>query len=305
VKVVVTGGAGYLGAELVAVLSARTDLEEIVVYDNLSRGSHGLITGPPLGSTPVRFAIADILDSRSLRRDLAGASVVFHLAAKVSTPHAIHGQHHFEQVNHWGTAEVVYACEDVAPGALLVYPSTTAVYGPGTDHASRTSRPSPESEYARSKLRGESHVLRFGDRGRALVLRLANMYGPGRCVRFDAVINRFVLDSRLMGRLQVAGDGSQRRTFIHVDEVVSTLSGLLDSPMENGVFDLAASTWSVDEIASAIDACGPTVDRLFVEQHLSLFDLTVLRDDRLAAIQPANERSLVADLRDFVSRLTV
>jgi UDP-glucose 4-epimerase len=148
-------------------------------------------------------------------------------------------------------------------------------------------------------------VLRFGDRGRSLVIRLANVYGPGRCVRFDAVINRFVLDSRLMGRLQVAGDGSQRRTFIHVDEVVSTLSGLLDSPMENGVFDLAASTWSVDEIASAIDACGPTVDRLFVEQHLSLFDLTVLRDDRLAAIQPANERSLVADLRDFVSRLTV
>lgn len=304
-KVVVTGGAGYVGSELVAALSHRNDLSEIVVYDNLSRGSHGLLTGPRIGSTKVRFAVADVLDSRTLRRELAGASFVFHLAAKVSTPHAIHGHHHFEQVNHWGTAEVVYACEDVAPEALLVYPSTTAVFGPGVNHTSIASRPNPESEYARSKLRGESHVLRFGGCGRALVLRMANVYGLSRSTRFDAVINRFTLDSRLAGRIQIAGDGSQRRTFIHIDDVTATLCNLIDHHAAAGIHDLAASTWSVIEIADALERCGEPLERLFVEQHLSLFDLTVLRDNRLVGVQPSADRSLAADLAEFVSRLTL
>ena len=96
-KIAITGGAGYIGAELVAALSTDERITELVVYDDLSRGHHGLFMGPRMGRVPVRFVQGDILDSRKLRKELAGMDRVFHLAAKVTTPFADAGHHHFEQ----------------------------------------------------------------------------------------------------------------------------------------------------------------------------------------------------------------
>ncbi len=300
-KVVITGGAGYLGSELTAALSHHPSIDGLVVYDDLSRGGKGLFLNGPIGKVPVRFVQADILDSRSLRRELKDADLVYHLAAKVTTPYADAGHHQFEQVNHWGTAEVVYAVEDVAPKARFVHLSSTAVYGEGTGSALASDRPTPRSAYGRSKRRGETHVERLMLDRDAVILRSANVYGPGRSLRFDAVINRFLFEAHFKGRITIRGSGHQRRPFIHIAGVVATLSALVDSKLK-GTFDLVEHDHSVLEIVGALRDLYPEMEFLFVDQHLDLLSLMVERDARLKELQPDRNSDLVSDLKELRSR---
>lgn len=306
-KIAITGGAGYIGAELVAKLSTDESITELVVYDDLSRGHHGLFMGPRLGPlhigpVPVRLVQGDILDSRKLRKELAGVDLVFHLAAKVTTPFADAGHHHFEQVNHWGTAEVVYAIEDVAPQARVVHLSSTAVYGSGEASASSGVRPGPRSAYGHSKRRGETHMERLMDNRPVTLLRSGNVYGPGRSMRFDAVINRFLFEAHYKGRISISGSGHQQRPFIHIDGVIGTLASLVHGTPLSGTFDLVDHDASVLDLVEALRELYPKMEFLFVDQHLELLSLQVPRDERLGGIQPERTLGLVQELEAMRAR---
>jgi UDP-glucose 4-epimerase len=301
-KVVVTGGAGYIGAELCAALARDERVSELVIYDLLDRGHFGVFMGPELGRAKVRFVEGDVLDSRRLLQEFAGSDVVYHLAAKVTTPFADAGHSQFEQVNHWGTAEVVYAIEEAAPKARVVHLSSASVYGQGTGSAQAKTKPSPRSAYGHSKLRGEAHMERLGDHQQVCILRSANVHGHGRCMRFDAVINRFVFQAHFQGRITVRGSGEQRRPFIHVDAVVATLVDLLGRGTPSGTYDLVEQDWSVVEIVEALRGPYPETELLFVDQHLDLLSMQVQRDERLAGIQPVRTATLEEDLRTLGKR---
>lgn len=302
-KVVVTGGAGYIGAELCAVLAKDGRVGELVIYDQLDRGQYGLFTGPGLGKAKVRFVQADVLDSRRLLQELAGSDMVYHLAAKVTTPFADAGHSQFEQVNHWGTAEVVYAIEEAAPQARVAYLSSASVYGQGTGSALAPERPSPRSAYGHAKLRGEAHMERLGDNRQVCILRSANVYGHGRSMRFDAVINRFVFQAHFQGRITVRGSGEQRRPFIHVDAVAGTLAALLGPNGLRGTYDLVEQDHSVIELVEALRGHYPETELLFVDQHLDLQSLRVERDERLNGVQPLRGRTLEQDLKELGDRM--
>lgn len=296
-KVVVTGGAGYIGAELCAALAKDERVSELVIYDLLDRGHFGVFMGPKLGKAKVRFVQGDVLDSRRLLHELAGSDTVYHLASKVTTPFADAGHSQFEQVNHWGTAEVVYAIEEVAPKARVVYLSSASVYGQDTGSARSKVKPSPRSSYGHSKLRGEAHMERLGDHQQVCILRSANVHGHGRCIRFDAVINRFVFQAHFQERITIRGSGAQRRPFIHVDSVVGTLAAVLGPNELSGTYDLVEEDWSVVEIVEALRGPYPETELLFIDQHLDLLSMQVQRDERLAGIQPVRTATLEEDLR--------
>lgn len=302
-KVMVTGGAGYIGAELCAALAQDERVSELVVYDLLDRGHYGLFTGPKLGRAKVRLVQADVLDSRRLLQELRGTDLVYHLAAKVTTPFADAGNSQFEQVNHWGTAEVVYAIEEAAPKARVVYLSSASVYGQGIGSAGSKAKPSPRSAYGHAKLRGEAHMDRLGDHQPVCILRSANVHGHGRCMRFDAVINRFVFQAHFQGRITVRGSGTQRRPFIHVDAVVRTLAALLAPNELRGTYDLVEQDYSVVEVVEALRGRYPETELLFVDQHLDLLSMQVERDGRLAGVQPQRGRTLEQDLQELGDRM--
>ncbi len=302
-KVLVTGGAGYIGAELCAGLARDARVKELVVYDVLDRGNYGLFMGAKLGGAKVRFVQGDVLDSRRLLQELAGCDMVYHLAAKVTTPFADAGSSQFEQVNHWGTAEVVYAIEEAAPKARVAYLSSASVYGQGKGSALLPLKPSPRSAYGHSKLRGEAHMERLGDNQPVLILRSANVYGPGRCMRFDAVINRFLFQAHFQGRVTVRGSGEQRRPFIHVDAVVGTLLAALAPNNHSGTFDLVENSWSVLQLVEALRGLYPETELLFVDQHLELASMEVERDARLADLQPVRHATLAQDLGEMGGRM--
>ena len=119
-KILITGGAGYIGTPLVDLLCINPDVKKIIVYDNLSRSNYNLFIGAKKeGHEKITFIRGELLDSRKLKQTLKGVDVVYHLAARVTTPFANSDAHLFDQINHWGTAELAYLLEESSVKKLI------------------------------------------------------------------------------------------------------------------------------------------------------------------------------------------
>ena len=104
-KILITGGAGYIGTELTNMLAKNKDVSEIIIYDNLSRKNYNIFLSEKFPGKNIRFIYGDILDTHKLKKVVDDIDVVYHLAAKVSTPFANEDPHLFDQVNHWRSEE--------------------------------------------------------------------------------------------------------------------------------------------------------------------------------------------------------
>lgn len=303
-KVLITGGAGYIGNELVYRLAAADNVDEIVIYDNLARGNYNLFTGlRKLPIANVRFVRGDILDSRKLRTVMEGVNIVYHLAAHVTTPFADQNTHIFEQTNHWGTAELVYAAEDVRPDKV-VYLSSASVYGSSDTAHSVDDPTSPRSFYAISKKRGEDHMLRLQEKLPVYVVRCANVYGYSKNLRFDAVINRFMFDAHFGNRITIHGNGFQHRAFISMERTVDFLHQLAGPDLQPGVYNLVDKNLSINEIANTLRDIYPELEMIYVDQHLPMHDLRLARDRASGRAMTLPEKTLLEDLRDFKQMFT-
>src|SRR5690606_32062705 len=211
-KVLVTGGAGYVGTELIAQLVAKPEVEQVIIYDNLSRLNYNLFLGLRLRNhAKIKFVKGELLDSRALRKAMKDIDIVYHLAAKVTTPFANTDTNVYKQVNHWGTAELVYAIEE-SNVRRVIFTSSTGVYRSSKEAVDESAIPEPQSLYATSKLRGEEHVRRLSDKISTYIMRCGNVYGYNKSMRFDAVINRFVFEANFNKMVSIQGDGKQSRS---------------------------------------------------------------------------------------------
>ena len=297
-NVLVTGGAGYIGTELVYKLSELAEVENIIVYDNLSRGNYNLFIGNKVASPKVKFLQGEILDSRRLRNALKNVDVVFHLAAKVTTPFANTDGHIYEQTNHWGTAELTYALEE-SNVKQLIFLSSTGVYGNTPVLVNRDSIPQPDSFYSISKLRAEQHVKRLSDKIKTLIIRLGNVYGYSKSMRFDAVINRFMFDAHFTNRITINGSGNQYRSFIHIDKTTDVLSQLLSSNIPAGIYNLTDKNLSILEITEVMRTIYPDLESFFINQNYTGHNLLVERNAALQSYIVFPESNLEDELRAF------
>ena len=301
-KILLTGGAGYIGNELVYRLSEETGIEEILVYDNLCKGNYNLFTG--LRKVPgknVRFLQADILDSRSLRSAMKGVDLVIHLAAKVPTPYADQDPHDFEQSNHWGTAEVVYAAEEESVGRFI-YLSSQSVYGHG--EVKNTEHPRvPTSYYSISKMRGEEHVLRLMEKVSVQLVRCANVYGYSKNLRVETEINQLVFDAHFSNRVSIHGDPEFTQTYISLYRLVEVLAQMVNQNVESDVYNLSHLSVSSMDMVEGLKVIYPGLETIFVDQHIPLHDLTMQCDKRLAPLLP-DDTSIVEDLQKFKELFT-
>lgn len=297
-RILITGGAGYTGNELVFELLKNPQVEKIIIYDNLSRKNYSLFLDTRYEPQKMEFIHGELLDSRKLRQVLQDIDVVYHLAAIVSTPYATENSHLFEQVNHWGTAELVYAVEE-SRVKKFVYLSTTSVYGASEDFLDKHTIPDPKTFYGSSKLRGESHVQRLMDRMPTYIIRSGNIYGYSPSVRFDSVINRFMFDAHFVGRIQITGNGKQVRAFIHIDKVVNVLANLLGQALPSGVYNLVDQNLSIQEISDLIRDIYPHLEMIFVNQHLVMREIKVRKDERISALLSLPPVSVKQELLNF------
>jgi UDP-glucose 4-epimerase len=220
-KVLVTGGAGFIGANLVRALSDGPD-NDIVALDDLSFGFRSNLDG-----LNVAFIEGSILDEDLLATAMEGVSSVVHLAARSSVPRSIAHPMAAHEDNTTGTVRVLEAARAQGDVQVIVA-SSSSVYGANDTlpkHEGLAAR--PVSPYAASKLATEAYTLAWGHSYDmpVLALRFFNVFGPLQppLHTYAAVIPAF-LSAAMQGQpLPVHGDGTQCRDFTYVDTVVSVI----------------------------------------------------------------------------------
>ncbi|VAW28899.1 UDP-glucose 4-epimerase [hydrothermal vent metagenome] len=304
-KILVIGGAGYIGTALVERLAALLTVSKVVVYDNLSRGNYNLFLGEKLSETSALSLVqGDILDTRSLKKAMKDIDIVYHLAARVTTPYANLDPHIYEQVNHWGTAEVVSAVEE-SDVKQLVYLSSTSVYGASELKANELTVPNPKTFYGTSKLRAEQHVQRLVDKGRAVTIRAGNVYGFNQSMRFDAVINRFAFEANFSKQISIQGSGKQSRAFVHIDTISYVLAAIPFKKLPSDTYNLAMSNYSVLDLVDVFKELIPELEFIFVDQHQSLRNFELDTNLKMAKfLELPNVKNLRDELDVFLGQFS-
>jgi len=230
--VVVTGGCGFIGSHLVSALSRCC---RVRVVDDLSTGRHDRIAH--LRADFERLSVLDPLD-----RVLAGADVVFHLAAQVSLEQSLRDPVADARINVLGTLQVLEGCRRNGV-RRIVYASSSAVYADSPRPCRERDPLAPATAYGAAKAAGEAYAAAmFRTWGlEAVGLRLFNVYGPGQEADGpdSGVVATFV-DRAVSGRGPVIhGDGRQTRDFIHVEDVVRAfILGAVTPGVGGGVFNV-------------------------------------------------------------------
>ncbi len=230
-RAVVTGGAGFIGSNLVDALVARAD--EVVVVDDLSTGKRENVNAAArLVELDIRSAeLADVFVE-------VHPDVCFHLAAQADVPTSVRRPDFDAEVNVVGTVRVLQAAGDGTP---VVFSSTGgAIYGECKRPARETDARRPLSPYGVAKLAGEEYLAAWNRlRGtRHTVLRFANVYGPRQESTLEGGVVAIFLEAMGEGReTLIFGDGSQTRDFVHVDDIVSAV---LVAPGTGGVFNVGS-----------------------------------------------------------------
>jgi UDP-glucose 4-epimerase len=278
----VTGGAGFIGSNLVDRLVA--DGHEVVVLDDLSTGTRANLAK---SADSIRFVEGDLRDPAAVATAVAGCEVVYHMAALASVQRSVDDPAVVTDVNVGGTLHLLIGARD-AGVRRVVFASSSSIYGDTPVLPKDESMPtSPLSPYAASKVAGEAYLLAFdasyGLEG--VALRYFNVYGPRQSAtsQYAAVIPLFI-DAMRSGRAPVIhGDGGQTRDFTYVGDVVDALV-------------LAAT---------APDARGNVMNIGGGGQRISILDLATSIAEALGFEgEPIHEPARVGDVRDSLADIS-
>jgi UDP-glucose 4-epimerase len=251
-KILVTGGAGFIGSALsnhVVSLGHR-----VRVIDDLSAGD------PAVLDNAVAFTRGDVRDIPKLWTLLRGVEVVFHLAARVSVSESILYPVEYNEVNVGGTVSLMTAARDAGVRRVVLASSGT-VYGEQEDQPVReTALVRPPNPYAVSKIASEYYVSALGTLYdiETVLLRIFNAYGPGQAVppSHPPVIPHFVRQALTGSTPTVFGNGKQTRDFIHISDVVTALTTAGLAERVNGlIFNIGTGREvSINELLKRIEA---------------------------------------------------
>jgi UDP-glucose 4-epimerase len=264
-RILVTGGAGFIGSNIVDACIARGD--DVVVFDDLSTGNRDNLPAD------IDLRIGDIADADAVRAAAAGCEVIFHLAAHRSVFRSVESPLASDRANVGGTLAVLEAAR--ANGARrVVSTSSSSVYGGAeTMPTPETVTLQPRSPYAVSKMAAEHYCRVFWELFglETVSLRYFNVYGPRQRPdsAYAAVIPLFIDAIRTGTRPEVHGDGLQTRDFTYVTDTVAANLLAADAPAElacGRAFNVAGgdSYSLMDLLAILGDLLGATADPIHV-----------------------------------------
>jgi UDP-glucose 4-epimerase len=249
--ILVTGGAGFIGASLVPMLLGQGD--RVRVLDNLSVGSAAALAG-----LDVELIAGDIRDRATVDAAVAGVGGVVHLAAHTSVIDSVHEPQMDFAVNVGGTLNLLLACRD-RQVPRFVFASSNAPIGENTPPIDEDKPARPLSPYGASKLAGEGYCSAFhGSYGLGtVILRFANVYGP-RSTHKGSVVAKFIKDAMSTGILTIYGDGEQTRDFIYVEDLCRAILAGLTSDVGGETFQIATGTETrILDLAQRVRAAFP------------------------------------------------
>ncbi|MBI1735085.1 MAG: GDP-mannose 4,6-dehydratase [Candidatus Rokubacteria bacterium] len=261
-RVLVTGGAGFVGANLVRALSERG--YAVTVLDDVSRGRLEYLDG-----VEHEFVKGDIREPDLVGRLVSASDAVVHLAAQTGVPGSLASPRNDCELNVLGTLGLLEAVRHAGADGRsrrFVFASSNAPLGRQKPPATEDKAALPISPYGASKLAGEAYCLAYhGSWGLGtVVLRFGNIYGP-YCAHKQSVIAKFFGDLERRGRITIEGDGGQTRDFVYVGDLCRAIVRALESDVSGEVFQIAAGVeTSIRELAQLVgETVGRDVDMTF------------------------------------------
>lgn len=218
-RVVITGGAGFIGHNIALSLSEKG--YDVVVIDTLERSSSFALQR--LSEKGIPLIKGDVRDRALLKSQLSRGDIVIHAAAYISVEESTAKPEIYFENNVMGTLAVARAC--LESGAGMIYISSASVYGEPIQLPINEGHPTkPISPYGLTKLFGEEILELYRREGLDYtILRLFNVYGPGQSGAYAGVIIKFI-DNALNGQsIVIYGDGSQTRDFVQVKDVAQAV----------------------------------------------------------------------------------
>ncbi len=263
-KALVTGGAGFIGSNLVDALLARGD--EVTIVDDLSTGrrenlDQALAAGAELIELDIREAGALLEAVRA-----AGPDVVFHLAAQIDVRKSVADPAFDASINVGGTANLLEAARESGVGRVVFVSTGGAIYGEGENQQlplGEDAPIAPLSPYGLSKFCAEGYLALYGRLFglSSIALRLGNVYGPRQDPLGEAgVIAIFCGRLREGGRPTVFGDGRQTRDYIYVGDVVAAALAAAASEVTGPINIGTGVETDVLELASRLGELGEVAD---------------------------------------------
>ena len=267
-RVLVTGGAGFVGSHVVERL--LRDGAEVVVLDDLSTGLRRNLPAHPA----LTLHVGDALDAHAVSDAMKGCDAVVHLAAVASVQRSVEDPIGTHQANLVATLEVLEAVRRERVHRI-VYASSAAVYGDAPPLPAREDAPTaPRSPYAIDKLAGERYLEHYARSFEleALALRFFNVYGPRQRADspYSGVISVFTDRLQRGAAVEVHGDGRQTRDFVAVADVADAVVRGLDAPIPDGfgvanvgtgrgtdLLELIAAIAEVGDLGAAVPRFAP------------------------------------------------
>jgi UDP-glucose 4-epimerase len=244
-RVLVTGGAGFLGSNVVDALLARGD--GVVVVDDLSTGDRANL------GEGIDLRVADISDSPALERALVGQRVdgVVHCAAKTKVVDSMEKKELYDRVIVEGTYNVLELARELGATRFVNISTGGAIYGETPVCADEETPVDPQSNYGRFKAKAERLVE--SSRLPSVSLRLANIYGPRQRGDLEGgVVAIFLKCWKRREPITVFGDGSYERDYVYVSDVVEAVVAALTGK-HRGVYNIGTGVaTSVNALASTL-----------------------------------------------------
>jgi len=260
-RILVTGGAGFIGSNIAAALIPEND---VIVLDNLSSG---LRSNVPDEATLIQ---GDVRHTADLKQATKNVDIIFHQAALINVEESVRDPELTHDINVAATVKLLERAR--AESARFIFASSAAVYGhPETVPISEDAQTDPTSPYGLSKLVAEQYVHLYANLYglSAVSLRYFNVYGPGQMSgNYSAVISVFAEQAVEGESITVEGDGSQTRDFVHVQDIVQ--ANLLAANAEvTGVFNVGTGgSVSIIELAEIIrDLSGQESEIVYVDER--------------------------------------
>jgi len=251
VKVLVTGGAGFIGKHLVRSLLEKNYV--VTIFDNFSNSTKDSIAS--LVSMGAKIIEGDIIRPDEILDAVKDQDVVIHLAAKISVQESISNPTETFQVNVDGTRNVLNGCKKHSVKKIIVA-SSAAVYGESLPNVKLTeeSKTNPISFYGKSKVKMEQIIKDFvlEHNINYIILRFFNIYGVGQSDEYAGVITKFIKNMTQNKPLEIFGDGMQTRDFVSVYDVINSIQNAI-SNYKSGIYNIASGkTITIKELAEMI-----------------------------------------------------
>jgi UDP-glucose 4-epimerase len=247
-RILVTGGAGFIGKHLVKFLIEKGHL--VTIFDNFSNSEKNSVAFHV--NMGAKIIEGDITKFEDVINAINGHDIVIHLAAKISVEESIKNPSETFHINVDGTKNVLVACEKTHVKKLIVA-SSAAVYGESLPNVKLTedSKVDPISPYGESKVMMEHEISKFIAKHNinCIILRFFNIYGIGQSPEYAGVITKFMKKITTNKPLEIFGDGMQTRDFVSIKDVIDSIYDAIENG-KNGTYNIASGkTITIKELA--------------------------------------------------------